>query len=291
MMAAWLAGCRVAAPAAAPAAPRDVRASADRGKSAPAAVAADERPPALAPPLENVPEVAIASPAPPPPPAAPCPDDMAFVGGDVCVDRWEASLVEVAESGGDRPWSPYEFVPTRRPPRLRAVSAPGVVPQGYISGVQAAAACSETGKRLCSAAEWEAACRGPDDTTFPYGNRRRRGTCNDDGRSQHPVHEAFVGSGLPEKRMWYEGMQNPRINQLPHTVTRTGERGGCTNEFGIFDMVGNVHEWIDDPAGTFRGGFFMDTTINGDGCDYATTAHPVDYFDYSTGFRCCKDVE
>jgi hypothetical protein len=48
---------------------------------------------------------------------------------------------------------------------------------------------------------------------------------------------------------------------------------------------------VDDPAGTgiFLGGFFVDTVNNGNGCLYRTTAHPVTYWDYSTGFRCCAE--
>ena len=56
-------------------------------------------------------------------------------------------------------------------------------------------------------------------------------------------------------------------------------------------MVGNLHEWIEDPRGTFRGGFYLDTRHNGEGCTYATTAHSVKYHDYSTGFRCCLDAD
>ena len=43
--------------------------------------------------------------------------------------------------------------------------------------------------------------------------------------------------------------------------------------------------------GTFRGGYYMDTTKNGEGCSYRTTAHDFAYHDYSTGFRCCMDPE
>ena len=45
-----------------------------------------------------------------------------------------------------------------------------------------------------------------------------------------------------------------------------------------------------DPAGTFRGGFFVDTQLNGNGCLYVTTVHDTTYADYSTGFRCCADA-
>jgi formylglycine-generating enzyme required for sulfatase activity len=57
----------------------------------------------------------------------------------------------------------------------------------------------------------------------------------------------------------------------------------------VLDLMGNLHEWTADPAGTFRGGFYVDTVRNGPGCLYRTTAHDVGHRDYSTGFRCCAD--
>jgi hypothetical protein len=54
--------------------------------------------------------------------------------------------------------------------------------------------------------------------------------------------------------------------------------------------MGNLHEWTSDPEGTFRGGFYVDTVINGPGCLYRTTAHDRAHWDYSTGFRCCADA-
>jgi len=215
---------------------------------------------------------------------------MALVGDRLCVDRWEASLLEVPPDGPERPWSPH-LVPPAHGVNLRAVSKPDVLPQGHISGEQALAACVNAGKRLCTESEWVRACRGPNDTQYPYGNQRIAGVCNDSGRAVHPVAEAARRSGLSPKRMWYEGMDDPIINQLADTLRKTGERSRCTNGYCLYDMVGNLHEWIDDPAGTFRGGYFMDTQINGEGCSYATHAHPFSYHDYSTGFRCCRDAD
>lgn len=215
---------------------------------------------------------------------------MALVGDRLCVDRWEGSLRRVLADGTERPVSPFGTLPAGAS-ALRAASVAGVTPQGYISGQQAAQACRNAGKRLCTAAEWNLACRGPQNWDFPYGPRRTAGTCNDDGRPVHPVVEAARRAGLPPDRMWYEGMDNPLINQLEHTVQKTGARVGCTNRHGAYDMVGNLHEWIDDPEGTFRGGYFMDTTRNGDGCNYETVAHPFTYHDYSTGFRCCMAAD
>lgn len=218
-----------------------------------------------------------------------CPAEMALVEDRVCVDRWENSLVELTPDG-ERPWSPFAPIDGLER-RVRAVSRPGVIPQGYISGRQAKMACEASGKRLCRSDEWISACRGPEDTLFPYGAHRQRGVCNDDERPVHPVAEIASLLDIKSEELWTTAMNNPLINQLSHALRPTGERAGCTNAYGVFDMVGNLHEWVDDPGGTFRGGYYMDTTRNGEGCKYATTAHSFGYHDYSTGFRCCMDPE
>jgi sulfatase modifying factor 1 len=68
-----------------------------------------------------------------------------------------------------------------------------------------------------------------------------------------------------------------------------------TPEYKLYDMSGNVHEWVDHinlpkETGTFKGGFFVDAKINGEGCLYKTIAHSPKYHDYSIGFRCCADA-
>jgi hypothetical protein len=218
-----------------------------------------------------------------------CPAGMTMVDGAFCVDVYEASLAEVLPGGVERPWPYYAVVPADVD--VRAVSQPGVFPQGYISGLRARAACERSGKRLCRPAEWKRACMGPSATTFPYGDVRVPGRCNDNGRSGMRFFNPELDNRRAHKWMWgYRGnMIDPRLNQLEGTLTRTGERAGCTNAFGVFDMVGNLHEWVDDPDGTFQGGYYLDTHINGDGCNYRTTFHPMSHFDYSTGFRCCAD--
>jgi formylglycine-generating enzyme required for sulfatase activity len=167
---------------------------------------------------------------------------------------------------------------------VRAVSAQGVVPQGYISQRQAAAACAAAGKRLCENQEWVRACRGPGNSTFGYGDRREPSRCNENHR-WHPVVQLFRATS---QALWgHLQMNDPQINQLPGTVALTGAHRGCSNGYGVYDMVGNLHEWTSDPEGTFRGGYYMDTAINGQGCGYVTTAHDAFYRDYSIGFRCC----
>lgn len=221
---------------------------------------------------------------------ASCPAGMALITPSdaparrYCIDKWEAGLVEV-RGKREVPHPPYEPVGDRK---VKAVSRAGIVPQGYISRNQAEGACKAANKRLCSGDEWQTACRGRKPTTFPYGDERKKGYCNDEGRAPlsrlHPDIDPYRS---------HQAMNDPRINQAPNTVARTGKFARCKNAFGVFDMVGNLHEWTADVNGTrgvFRGGYYQDTRINGDGCQYKTVAHDVRYHDYSTGFRCCADA-
>ena len=79
-----------------------------------------------------------------------------------------------------------------------------------------------------------------------------------------------------------DGLQREVRDYEPHTALFAGESG-----FDVYDMVGNLHEWTAAKTGTFRGGYYLDTHKNGDGCSYRTVAHEFTYHDYSTGFRCC----
>jgi sulfatase modifying factor 1 len=216
---------------------------------------------------------------------ASCPTAMANVDDRFCIDRWEASLVEVLSDGQEQSWPPFGALEGGH--SLRAVSRPNVYPQAYISGAQAEQACEAAGKRLCAPVEWRKACRGPREQTFGYGNARVAGRCNDQGRS--PMMRLFPQVATSWQLVGMTEMNDPRLNQLDGTLAQTGSHEECTNEYGVYDMVGNLHEWTSDPNGTFQGGYYLDTHQNGDGCSYRTAAHEFTYHDYSTGFRCCAD--
>jgi formylglycine-generating enzyme len=213
---------------------------------------------------------------------ATCPAEMTLTEGRVCVDRWEAALEMMSTDGGVKAWSPYRNPGSQR---VRAVSRGGQVPQGYISGGEAQTACRNAGKRLCRIDEWMAACRGPTMRTYPYGNTYVTRRCNE-ARTPHPVVQ-FYGTSVGV--FTTIRMNNPGINMQANTVAPTGMFSECVSPLGAYDMVGNLHEWIDDSAGTFKGGFYVDAEINGHGCLYTTRAHALEYRDYSTGFRCCMD--
>jgi formylglycine-generating enzyme required for sulfatase activity len=250
--------------------------------------------------------------------AAPCPPDMVQVDS-YCVDRFEISTVD-QDTG--QPLSPF-YPPERRwygfvfdmwevqrttvgepnarnmplpelsqfqqqaDPNPVAQSTRGVVPQGYISYYSAKRACERAGKRLCSDSEWEHACRGQQDTLYPYGDTYRDAPCN----VSRPHHPAFVLHSLSSA-----GHLDPRLNLLvidgdEPVLWLTGASEQCTSRWGddaIYDMVGNLDEWVDSAEGVFRGGFYARKTDRG--CEARISSHSAAYFDYSTGTRCCKDA-
>ena len=214
-----------------------------------------------------------------------CPGTMARVQDRFCIDRYEAQL-ELLEGSAWVERSPYEQLGSGED--VRAIAAAGATPQAYISGDDAAAACLRAGKRLCTSDEWLAACQGPDSHIYPYGDSHISGACNDDYAGSHPLVDYFgTSDGIWDS----EHMNDPGINQQVGTVAAGGSFTACESAWGVFDLHGNLHEWVTDGDGAFRGGFYADASINGAGCLYVTTAHARSYHDYSTGFRCCSDPE
>lgn len=262
-----------------------------------------------------------AAPDEPEPEAEPtCPREMVLVDGRYCVDRYEAALVDVATERALSPYYPpsprlaYSAEQAWKTKRLelgdpaaralglpalpawqrtegvepRAVSARGLVPQGYVSGVVAERACKSAGKRLCTLGEWRTACRGERDKPFPYGEGDRyvAGKCNV-FREAHP---AMVLHGD-----FSVGHTDPRLNLVEvkgqPLLRKTGATSECISEWGddgVADMVGNLDEWVEDSDGTFVGGFYARATK--EGCASTVSTHGYAYYDYSTGIRCCRDL-
>jgi sulfatase modifying factor 1 len=217
-----------------------------------------------------------------------CPEGMTAITG-FCIDVYEAAtdVVTLDKKGRVartlKRHSPFAPIGDAV---VKAVSKKGRTPQGHISQEQAAAACRLAGKRLCTDQEWLTACKGKSPSTWPYGDDRVEGRCNDNGTSGMNLLFGH-GAEAPKEAYTQSNMNDERLNQFKRSLAPCGSRPKCKSSYGTFDMVGNLHEWTSASGGTFRGGYYLDVTINGSGCDYKTTAHSTKYFDYSTGFRCC----
>ncbi|MCC6645204.1 MAG: SUMF1/EgtB/PvdO family nonheme iron enzyme [Polyangiaceae bacterium] len=291
----------------------------DSGRPSPATSASAPAGSASAPALMPIPRDApTATPPPTGAPAAACPPEMVRAGR-VCVDRWEAQLIDKSSGQALSPYYPPSRalavrlrdqwdkerlttggpeaqaigVPalpawqTQREPELLAVSRPGAVPNGYVSGVQADRACKAAGKRLCTNAEWVTACEGAARRPFPYGDKYRQGACNI-FRAKHPASVLHDNPSV--------GHLDPRLNLVRDAsgplLRPTGGTPECKSDWGdagaAWDMNGNLDEWVEDEKGRFNGGFF--SRSKKDGCASTVGAHPKAYFDYSTGVRCCRDA-
>ena len=88
----------------------------------------------------------------------------------------------------------------------------GAVPASGVTFFEAEAACASAGKRLCTVAEWERACRGPQAFVYPYGDTVDDLACN--------------------------GFYNDMAGIVP-----TGSFSTCGGAYGVYDLSGNVAEW------------------------------------------------
>ena len=248
-----------------------------------------------------------------------CPADMVRVK-DFCIDRYEAAAVDKNSKQPLSPFYPPEYQWLQRihdaweslrhtvgPQAARAMPLPevselqrsgkytpqavsrsGVVPQGYLSHYSAKRLCEAASKRLCTLEEWTLACRGQQDAKFPYGSDYKPNKCNV-GSQQHP---AAVLHGLSSS-----GHLDPRLNLLmiagdAPVLRETGSTPSCASRWGsdaVYDMVGNLDEWVASPEGIFKGGFYARRSTAG--CEAEVKNHSATYFDYSTGTRCCRDVD
>jgi formylglycine-generating enzyme required for sulfatase activity len=174
-----------------------------------------------------------------------CPAEMEPVNNIFCMDRFEASrsdatAVDVGVDDGI------------------ATSRPGVLPWRLDdNNALAEAACKAVGKRLCSSFEWELACRGPEMTTYGYGNTYDGAICNG------------IDTFGPDD-----------VKLLP-----TGELEGCVNGWGLYDINGNLWEHVAGGSGiTVRGGAYnCIDSMSLHRCDYV----PVTWVPSALGFRCC----
>jgi len=141
--------------------------------------------------------------------------------------------------------------------------------------------CGARKKRVCSEQEWELACEGPDFQPLAYGWKVDTTLCNSGkGWKQFDVQKLAAGGEIAKdetERLW-QG-------------STSGRYLTCVSPFGIYDMMGNVEEWVATRPGrkfpgALMGGFWAKPWT---GCRGTNDAHEPTFTFYETGFRCCMD--
>lgn len=124
-----------------------------------------------------------------------------------------------------------------------------VTPKNNISFNDAQELCIKVGKRLCTVEEWQWSCSGLEGYTYSYGYRLEKVYCNREGNKN---------------------------------IEPSGNRYKCVGKFGVYDMVGNIFEWVSDAKGNpmLMGGPYSKCQTVSPGMKGQAKS--------SVGFRCCK---
>ncbi|MDP9000071.1 MAG: SUMF1/EgtB/PvdO family nonheme iron enzyme [Myxococcota bacterium] len=244
-----------------------------------------------------VPAVLAAAISSTPPPDVPssCPVDMVEIDGSWCpnVEQICRKYVEPLHPERDRC---AEFAPTGRCDgspvpkhfcidRYEWPNQAGIKPVVAVDWMAARDRCAGAGKRLCLDSEWTLACEGRERLPYPYGYVRNAEACN--------IDKPYI---VPDDIRWNDPRR--RAEELARLDQRdpSGTRDSCVSPFGVFDMTGNVDEWVVNEAGRtddrpyvsgLKGGYWGPVR---DRCRPMTTDHNQSYRYYQIGFRCCANV-
>jgi cysteine-rich repeat protein len=220
-----------------------------------------------------------------PPPT--CPDGMVKVtaneakgiAADFCMDLYEASRPDATATA--------EGVDNSR-----AVSQAGVLPW-YVNPANAAvlatfqSACGASGKHLCSAAEWGLGCTGDAGNIYTWGNTWDGDICNAETAfcAQYCADNAILPANCNTN-------QGCGYSYNVFKVVPTGSFPDCQDQYGAFDVNGNVWELVPVPAAVDARGYVIKGGAFNCGtpslrfrCDFNATWNEL-----YAGFRCCADL-
>ncbi len=142
--------------------------------------------------------------------------------------------------------------------------------------------CGERNKRVCSEQEWETACEGPELRPLAYGWHVDTALCNSN-KGWRP---------FDTTKLYSEGAAATKEIEHLWQGSPSGAYATCASSFGIYDMMGNVEEWVATRhgrkfPGALMGGFWAKPWT---GCRGTNDAHEPTFTFYETGFRCCADA-
>ena len=247
-----------------------------------------------------------------------CPTDMLLVAGKYCPDVRQDCLEHHREFASDeakkkekrergesvspstvserclRYREPSECLSAERRPmrycmdRYEWPNKKGELPALLVTWGDAAKACEAVGKRLCSEDEFNFACEGEAMLPYTYGYVRDPGKCSIDKPYRKREH----------KLLKYEAcMANPackaELERLDQRLP-VGSLPACISPFGVYDLNGNINEWVVRPnqkapnRSGLKGGWWG--PVRGR-CRPTVGFHKEGDYGYEEGFRCCKDAE
>jgi formylglycine-generating enzyme len=223
-----------------------------------------------------------------------CPDDMVQVQGDFCPLVIQTCLkVDKSVHNVNGFVRCLKFAPTKclTPSnknihmdfcidRYEFPNKKDVKPDVMISWYDVKKSCENEGKRLCVDHEWSLACEGPEILPYPYGYIRDDRACNID-HNQRPWFHAESSNMTPDI-----------VARLDQRVP-SGSMSGCVSPYGVYDMTGNVDEFVLNSSGhpyvsALMGGHWVKGARNR--CRPETLIHGPTTVYYPIGGRCCKDL-
>ena len=242
----------------------------------------------------------VAAPAPLPAVSA-CPPDMAIVEGLFCPVADERCETHDPEYLADSEKSerclrfaePTECLSAKRVllrfcvDRYEWPNRAGELPRVLVDWGEAQKSCESVGKRLCDETEWLFSCEGENMLPYVTGYERDRTAC--------AIDRPYVERPRRLER-WDACMASPACRRDFEKVDQREPAGAltrCVSPFGVFDMNGNVNEWVNLPdekyphRSALKGGWWGPVR---DRCRPTVRFHDESDWGYEIGFRCCRDA-
>jgi len=153
-----------------------------------------------------------------------------------------------------------------------AAAQPMPVPQNFLSFSDGQRLCAARGARLCKESEWQFACEGEEMRPYPYGFVRDATACNTD-----------ITQNLG------------RTGRLVDHRAPGGAFGRCKSPFGVYDLSGNLEEWVEadnrfqkGAREVMKGSWWIPSRH---ACRSFQIGHGSEYGGGETGIRCCRGAE
>lgn len=246
-----------------------------------------------------------------------CPDDMVQVEGGYCPDveqickrhhpeyerdqkkrgRKKAGAAEGERSTVSERCLEYAspsrcLSKARRPMRFcidryEFPNKKGELPALLVSWTSAKKQCEALGKRLCTVDEFNFACEGEEMLPYTNGYVRDPQKCSIDKEYRKREKKLY-----PYEKCMSRPDCKAHLEKLDQRLP-AGSMPECVSPFGVYDMNGNINEWVEIPGKEYpdrsglKGGWWGPVRNR---CRPTVDFHHEDDYGYEEGFRCCADA-